>query len=320
MVTDLKLLQNGEITDPPASDTNAAVSTPGTSSPPFESAEFQEPDLFCSTCQRNQHLYTHSLANYFPPPDDPSYPEYEHNYDRFRKSLEDRYPQVCETCEPRVKERIRRTQYDAKADHLRRMMEQTRAGKAAKRARNSGWRSMLVFAGALGYWTSIIVQLVWNITVVMTSARTTGEIDTFRGQISLISCLKHTAQTRRLPGDCITDLAPVAGLALIVGILALWWNPKLRMKVEGRPGRFARLGEYYQVQLIVLVARCVFWALLKDSSANNISPALSPVLHMSMIIFTVLVSAAHFSVLTLANRYSLLWSLARLSSTIPDPS
>lgn len=317
---DLQTPQNGEITDPPASDTNAAASSPGKSSPSFESTEFQEPDLFCSKCQRNQHLFTHSLANYFPPTDDPSYPEYERNYDQYRRGLEDRYPQVCETCEPRVRERIRQTQYDAKADHLRRMMEQTRAGKAARRARNSGWRSLLVFTGACGYWASIIVQLAWNVMVAMTSVSTLNEPDTPLDQPSLISCVMHTAQTRRIPSDCTTDLAPVAGPALIVGILSLWWNPKLRMKVEGRPGRFARLGEYYQVQLIVLVARCVFWALLKDTTANDISPALSPILHMSMAIFTILVSAFSFPALTMANDYSLLWSLARLSSTIPNPS
>lgn len=319
-MTDLKTLQNGEITDPPASDTNAIVSGPSRLSPSFESSEFQVPDLFCSTCQRNQHLLTHSLANYFPPTDDPFYPEYEHNYDQYRRETENRYPQVCETCEPRVRERIRQTQYDAKADHLRRMMDQTRAGKAARRARNSGWRSLLVFTGALGYWASIIVQLAWNVMVAMTSISTLDELDTPLDQPSVISCVKHTAQMRRIPGDCARDLAPVAGLALIAGILSIWWNPKLRMKVEGRPGRFARLGEYYQVQLIVLVARCVFWALLKDSSANSISPDLSPVLHMSMFIFTVLVSNFPFSDLTSANGYSLLWSLARLSSTILGPS
>lgn len=246
-------------------------------------------------CQRNQHLLTHSLANYFPPTDDPSYPEYERNYDQYRRDMENRYPQVCETCEPRARERIRQTQYDAKADHLRRMMEQTRAGKAARRARNSGWRSLLVFTGALGYWASIIVQLAWNVMVAMTSVSTLNELDAHLDRPSLVSCVKHTAEMRQIPGDCVTDLAPVAGLALIAGILSIWWNPKLRMKVEGRPGRLVRLGEYYQVQLIALVTRCVFWALLKDSSANNISQSLSPVLHMSMIIFTVLVSVTPFS-------------------------
>lgn len=235
-------------------------------------------------------MLTNSLANYFPPTDDPSYPEYERNYEQFYRSQEARYPQVCESCEPRVRDRIRQTQYDAKADHLRRMMDQTRAGKAM-RSRTGGWRSLLVYAGALGYWISVCGQLAWNMMGALTDPSTVNELETSpKTSPSFPFCAGETAQLRRIPGDCYRDLAPVAGLALIAGMLSLWWNPKLHMKVEGKAGRFVRLGEYYQVQLVTLVARCVFWALLKDSSANSISPTMSPALHASMIIFTILVS------------------------------
>lgn len=220
-----------------------------------------------------------------------------------------------------MRQRIRQTQYDAKADHLRRMMDQTRAGKAARRARNGSWRSLLVYAGALGYWASVGGQLAWNTMGALTSASTLNDLDTSpETSPSLVYCVTQTAQMRRLPGDCSRDLASVAGLALLAGTLSIWWNPKLRLKVEGRAGRFARLGEYYQVQLITLVARCVSWALLKDSSANNISPTLAPVLHMSMVIFTLLVSASSPSNSILADVSSRLWSRARLSSTIPGRS
>jgi hypothetical protein len=74
----------------------------------------------------------------------------------------------------------------------------------------------------------------------------------------------------------------------------LWWNPKLRLKVEGRGGRFIGLGEYYQVQLIVMVARCVFWAVLKDPSSSGLQPTLPPALHLFMILFTILVSLVFF--------------------------
>lgn len=232
-----------------------------------------------------------SLRDYFPPPDDPSYPEYERNYEQFYRRQEARYPQVCEGCEPRVRDRIRQTQYDAKADHLRRMMDQTRAGKAMRRSRTGSWRSLLVYAGALGYWTSVGGQLAWNVMGALTDTSTLSELDTSpETSPDFPFCVGMTAQLRRVPGDCFTDLSPIAGLALIAGVLSLWWNPKLHMTVEGRAGRFARLGEYYRVQLVTLVARCVFWALLKDSSTNSISPNLSPALHTSMIIFSIVVS------------------------------
>jgi hypothetical protein len=62
------------------------------------------------------------------------------------------------------------------------------------------------------------------------------------------------------------------------------------MKVDGKGGRFAGLSEYYKGQLVVMVTRCVFWALLKDPSASGLQPNLPPALHMFMIMFTILVS------------------------------
>jgi hypothetical protein len=64
------------------------------------------------------------------------------------------------------------------------------------------------------------------------------------------------------------------------------------MKVNGKGGRFIGLSEYYKGQLVVLVARCVFWALLKDPSASGLKSDLPAALHMFMIIFTIIVSVS----------------------------
>ncbi|KAJ5818375.1 hypothetical protein N7474_003966 [Penicillium riverlandense] len=279
---DNHLDENGEITDPPAAETNPGIYGPDGSSPPFETTTFTESDLFCSKCTRNQHLFTSQLASYFPPVDDPLYKAAEREYPQFRRNLEERYPQVCDKCEPRVRDRIRRTGYEAKADHLRRMMDRSRASKASRQARNRNWRSLLVITGALGYWGSIATQLAWDSMSVLASGQLSDGVNT----PSLASCVSQTVGIRRIPSNCAFDLAPLAGLGLIAGSLSLWWNPKLRMKVEGRGGRFAGLGEYYKVQLIVLVVRCVFWAVLKDPSASGLKPTLPPALHLFMVLFT----------------------------------
>ncbi|KAK1138753.1 hypothetical protein N8T08_002018 [Aspergillus melleus] len=283
--------EKGEITDPPATETNPNVYGPGAPDPPFESADLTGSGLFCSHCVRNQHLFTSGLASYFPAADDPEYGAYEREYPKFRKNLEERYPQVCVRCEPRVRQRIRQTGYEAKSDHLRRMMERSKEGRAARQARNWNWRSLLVFAGAIGSWTSIAGQLSWDLW----SALAVADDDSLRdpdafGQPSpsIVSCASQALWTRQLPSDCMVDLAPYAGLSLIAGILSLWYNPKLRLKVEGRGGRFVGLGEYYKVQLIVMVVRCVFWGVLRDPSSSGLDPSLPSALHWFMILFTVL--------------------------------
>ncbi|KAJ5347786.1 hypothetical protein MYU51_009821 [Penicillium brevicompactum] len=278
--------EKGEITDPPAVVTNAEPHSPGASSP-SGTTDLNEPPLFCAKCTRNQHLFTSSLASYFPPSDDPTDSEYDRGYDQFRRSLEDRYPQVCEICEPRVKSRIRKAGYEAKSDHLRRMMDQSRMNRESRQARNRSWRSLLLVFGACAYWTSIAGQISWDLLAAIT-VPSSGEGMEEDEPNTMLSCVSRSFHMWRVPGDCCPDLAPTAGLALVAGALSLWWNPKLRFKIDGQPGKFGGLAEYYQAQLIVMVVRCVFWAVLKDPSASGLDPNLPRALHALMAPFTIL--------------------------------
>lgn len=204
--------------------------------------------------------------------------------------MEERYPQVCAKCEPLVRDRIRQAGYEAKSDHLRRMMDRSKAGRVARQARNRNWRSLLVFAGAIGYWGSVAGQLAWDVLESFSAGGQVPQDSDEPLSPSLVSCVQQTLQEQRLPNQCSVDLAPYAGLGLIAGILSIWWNPKLRLKVEGRGGRFVGLGEYYKVQLIVMVVRCAFWAVLKDPSSSGLQPTMPPGLHLFMLFFTILVS------------------------------
>jgi hypothetical protein len=167
-------------------------------------------------------------------------------------------------------------------------MDRSKAGKAARRARQWNWRSLLVFVGAICYWASIAGQLAWDLT----SALTIDEPDDDMAKShSAASHVQISLRLYRLPRQYLGDAAPYAGFALVAGIFSLWWNPKLRLKVEGRGGRFLGLGEYYKVQLIVMVVRCAFWAVLRDPHSSGLDPTLPPALHSFMILFTILVSA-----------------------------
>ncbi|KAL3472777.1 Ima1 N-terminal domain-containing protein [Aspergillus californicus] len=278
--------ENGEITDPPAADTNSQSQTPGPSNPGFKSLTGS--GLFCAQCVRNQHLFTTALASYFPSSDDPNYSAYEREYPKFRKNLEERYPQVCDKCEPRVNARIRQTKYEAKSDHLRRIMDRSKTGKAARQARRWNWRSLLVLVGAVFYWASVAGQLAWDLASAVTIENPLSNPDNVTQSHYVVVCFQQTLRTRHLPSGCLVDMAPYAGLSLVAGILSLWWNPKLRMKVEGRGGRFLGLGEYYKVQLIVMVVRSAFWAVLRDPLSSGIDATLSPALHSFMIFFTIM--------------------------------
>ena len=99
-----------------------------------------EPEsLFCNTCQRNQVLLNKTLAEYLPDEDDPEYDKYTSSLDAYRRELEDRYPQVCQHCLPRVQDQIRAAGYAAKADNLRRMIDRSREHSRTVQTSRQTW-------------------------------------------------------------------------------------------------------------------------------------------------------------------------------------
>lgn len=279
-------LQNGEITDPPTAVTNNPADPTGiTAQSPFQTTGFDQTGLFCSKCVRNQHLLMKVLGSYLPDPDDPAYPAFEREYPRFRRNMEERYPQVCENCEQRVNNRIRQTGYEAKADHLRRTMERSKISRASQKARRRNWRSILDTTGALGYWTSVAGQLLSDLM------GTYDLWDAVSGNVQspfIVSYLSYIKELASYIGYSSQDLA---GIALIAGVLSIWWNPKVHHKVEGLNGRILGLNQYYKCQLIVMVTRFGIWALLKDTS--RMRPSLPPAIHAVMILFMIVVSISN---------------------------
>lgn len=237
-------------------------------------------------------MLTTMLAATYPDFEDPGYRAYEQDYPEYRRTLEDRYPQICANCESQAREHIRKTSYEAKTDHLRRMLIRTEEERAARRMRRRSWRAWLVYIGAIAHWVSIIGQLAWDIIGALDAVEPEHLKDPDHpwSLLSIFSFVFSTLWTRRVPSHCSTSLAPLAGLCLLAGLLSIWWNPMLRRKVEERRGRLVGLGDYYKVQLIVMVTRCVFWAMLKDPSSSGLQGSIPPALHLFMIALNLLVS------------------------------
>ncbi|KAM5467846.1 hypothetical protein MauCBS54593_005124 [Microsporum audouinii] len=295
--------ENGEITDPPAAEVSTERRFHRYAAPVAQSFEqLEQPSaadsaIFCSTCQKNQYLFTQTLASYLPDPSHPEYAVYEKSYPSYKRSLEERYPQVCEKCKPRVIERIRQTGYAAKTDHLRRMMERSK-GKSSKQKRHMWkWKSLLVSTGAFAFWSSVAGQLVWDVVAFASSAhqlQDTGMASLLMSSIAR-QCVTSVMQNRGVPGECAAFLAPYAGLSLILGAFSLWWNPKLRLKVEGHHGRLIGLQEYYRIQIVTLMVRFMAWAGLQDPAITGLHPQLNPSIHAFVAIFTLITTIASTS-------------------------
>ncbi|CAM1510558.1 Fc.00g008930.m01.CDS01 [Cosmosporella sp. VM-42] len=248
--------ENGDITDPPvATEREAparhyAVQRQQSPTSPTSSQD----NTFCSTCLKNQRLFTASLAQYLPDdPSDPSYPELERNYYRYRKSLEERYPQVCEECAERVEGKIRQAGYTAKTDHLRRMVERSR-GRRVDPAKTTAtdWVNTL---GRGLWWGGFLMQILWHMKVIA-------------------SVLKHTDDGMYDPDDKSWPTIAISGLewvvaflpppdTLIIGaitssILSIWWNPQFVQFSRGFTKHLLGFTQWYSFQWLIIFFRVLF--------------------------------------------------------------
>ncbi|KAK2843926.1 hypothetical protein FQN49_005937 [Arthroderma sp. PD_2] len=307
--------ENGEITDPPAAEVSTEKRFHQYADPVAQSFELDQPSavdstIFCSKCQKNQYLFTQTLASYLPEPSHPEYAVYEESYPSYKRSLEERYPQVCEKCKPRVVDRIRQTGYAAKTDHLRRMMERSK-GKSSKQKRQMWkWKGLLVSTGAVAFWSSVAGQLVWD--AVAFGASVYQLQDAEMASTSSLSfarqCVSRSFHYRGIPGECATFLAPYAGLSLVLGAFSLWWNPKLRLKVEGHHGRLIGLREYYRIQIVALMVRFMAWAGLQDPAITGLHPQLKPSIHIFVDSFTLITTLASTSTIKFEKKPLVNWS------------
>ena len=285
-------MKNGEITDPPVLESVSSVqyahAIPRAAC--HTSLATSEETLFCQTCLQNQHLLTQMLASYLPPTAGANDADYESQYPKYRARLEEQYPQVCEDCAPRVSERMRAAGYAAKTDHLRRMMERTREIQEQSGTGSWSWRNVLVMAGSLGWWSSIAGQAIWNIMGAMVKP---DDFDGLRAEETggtVSTCLRQYTQVREMTSACAALAAPIAGVALVLGVVSIWWNNRLsdRSRIPGC--RLIGLKDYYKLQVVVLMARIGAWVSLKDGYDAGMSlPALRAA-HLFMLGFLAIVS------------------------------
>jgi len=284
LLTFLFLQQRGEITDPPVEaqdntwNVRYAQPVPRPVSPELATPSDQ---LFCSTCLKNQYMFTQALSEYLPPPSDPEYFKYEASVDEYKQSLERRYPQVCADCLPRVRSRIRAAGYAAKTDHLRRVLDRTRGG--ALEDKPWGWRNGLVFVAMQLYYSSILLQGIWHLSGALMRPEGLGDAN--------VSCISQAVWERSLEPRCFDELWEFARVGIVCGLMSFWWNPRLKDKASGSGGRLRGLEQHLFLQAIILAVRTFsLWYLHSVSPTQRDALSFFKAQHAFMLVFLALVS------------------------------
>ncbi|KAF7563360.1 hypothetical protein G7046_g798 [Stylonectria norvegica] len=269
--------ESGDITDPPvATEREAPATHYALQQPPAPNSA--QHSIFCSTCLKNQRLFTASLAQYLP--DDtshPDYPELERNYYRYRKSLEERYPQVCDECASRVEEQIIQAGYTAKTDHLRRMMERTRGKRIDPRK-----TSVVDWVNALGrglWWGGLLMQMLWHLK-------------------NISAVLEHGDEGMYDPDDTSWQKLASSSLAWIVAllppadtlmkgaisssILSAWWNPQFVQVSRGFTRHLLGFTQWYSFQGLIIFFRFLFRRVLEMDGGKGQSRNAQLTAHLVM--------------------------------------
>ena len=287
MGEELTVCQNGEITDPPVAtttrtDTTSQYAIPRSS--PNGKAKSSTDSIFCARCLQNQHLFTTSLAQYLPDdPNDPEYAELEKGYYKFRRRLEERYPQVCAECEPKVLGRIQQAGYTAKTDHLRRAVDRSRQMRASRLTPVDALERL----GRRLWQAGLVLQLVWQlsmITTVLAQLNSENWAPFLRWSISV-----STNAFSRLP-----ESPQLLRWSIVASLLSVWWNPRFVQTVRGFTKHITGLSNWYLYQVMIMAVRAVFGQLVDMPSSGTADVARIIGVHLFAAVFTVYVGLPPF--------------------------
>jgi hypothetical protein len=309
--------QNGEITDPPvATDAEALTQIQyARPSSPAVLDDYPKPSgstgLFCQTCERNQNLYTATIAQY-----DPEYMEYDpsrplspdRKFLEFKKRALEKYPQVCKDCQLGVDARIRQANRMAGADNLRYRLDKTRGLRST--ATTKSWLDFLSRFGMTLYWGGITFQLLFNIKSLLEIAREwiapmcVDALELSDPDAPLVEQLPMDlkcwlyALSATLPGVGTStgyQLPSLAVTGLSMSILSFCWNPYFRNIIRGFDRHINGFMDWYKFQTILLVARIAFFIVTKDQDLDQMNIEASIGGHLFMLVFTLMVCRWLFS-------------------------
>jgi hypothetical protein len=231
------------------------------------SAPGDEAAVFCDTCLRNQRLYTNLLAEFLPDEDDAEYEKYLAAYDDYKVELEERYPQVCKDCLPRVQAQIRSANHVARADNLARIME----ASSKKKKTVQTWRQAFTLnAILLGKWTyisSTFVGMLWHTAgLIMAPNESVWADQTFNWD----TCLSQAFLVRSVDESCVLSpyIVKWMHIAIALDLFTVLWNPKLEKRTNSLTGRMHGLKPLCCIRAAVIVLRLASLQYWQRSAIN----------------------------------------------------
>jgi hypothetical protein len=245
---------------------------------------------FCDVCERNQLLLNKTLAEYLPDEDDPEYEKYANSVDEYRAQLEERYPQVCENCIGRVQEQIRAAGYVAKADNLRRLLDQSKKYQTQEETVRQWLTLSTIWLAKWTYVASVVVELIWHAAGSFIRADGTAKACFYP-----YDCFSNAFLKRWVSEACVVSpvILRLVEYALLLDLLTIWWNPQLAKKTNRAGGRMRGLRTTWTIRASSLFVR--FLGLLALSSLGEGSVTFYRYTHAALFAILILSTAASWT-------------------------
>jgi hypothetical protein len=174
----------------------------------------------------------------------------------------------------------------AKIDHLRRLMDKSRATRATT-VNKITLSGSFDFAGKFLWYVGLAGQLLWNIMALVAVAQQSTS----------------TPYTFALPLFFTTFLTPVISLAtsdtwtrssLLCSVAAIWWNPMFKQMKNGFMNHIKGFGDFYRLQFLLIVIRSLFYYTMGTGVFADPFSSATTGAHLFIFGFVTLVSKPHF--------------------------
>lgn len=167
---------------------------------------------------------------------------------------------MCAECEPKVQEQLQKAGYTAKTDHLKRMMDRTRAQRQQVKKRGP-----LDIIDGVGEWTwniAFLLQFAWHASVLCAIFVRQGR----QGDAEhwAIFSLRETCKS-------ILEVSPSSNhlirWAINLSLAAFAWNPRFKQTIRGFTSHILGLRQWYTYQLVIVFIRgaCLLISQHEDS-------------------------------------------------------
>ena len=167
-------------------------------------------------------------------------------------------------------------------------MQQTKG--AGGRHQVWGWKLAAVAVGGIAWHLSLLGQFSWHLLNAATTCHVEDGLQDAETTVSFINCLRQNLQNSHVPSTCSQVYSSGAGYMLYLGLVSVWWNPRLDKIVNPRPDRIIGMSEYYKLQIIFLVVRFAGWGVLVWNLSSDSDTQTAKGVHTFLLVFIILVS------------------------------